>query len=44
MNSNWGLVDPLRKRIRDRKKKREALSHRAQREFLRWLEALEAAE
>lgn len=44
MNSNWGLVDPLPKRIRDRKKKREALSHRAQREFLRWLEALEAAE
>jgi methylenetetrahydrofolate--tRNA-(uracil-5-)-methyltransferase len=36
MNSNWGLVDPLPKRIRDKRKKREALAERAQREFLEW--------
>ncbi|MCJ7628523.1 MAG: FAD-dependent oxidoreductase, partial [Longimicrobiales bacterium] len=37
MNSNWGLVDPLVERIRDKKKKREALAHRAQGSFLGWL-------
>lgn len=37
MNSNWGLVDPLVERIRDKKKKREALAHRAQGSFLAWL-------
>ena len=37
MNSNWGLVDPLPKRIRDKKKKREALAERAQKDFMDWL-------
>jgi methylenetetrahydrofolate--tRNA-(uracil-5-)-methyltransferase len=37
MNSNWGLVDPLPKRVRDKKKKREALAHRAQEVFHSWL-------
>lgn len=37
MNSNWGLVDPLPRRIRDKQKKREALAQRAQRDFLQWL-------
>ena len=37
MNSNWGLVDPLPKRIRDKRKKREALAERAQVDFLAWL-------
>ena len=38
MNSNWGLVDPLPDRIRDRKKKREALADRAQEDFLEWMD------
>ena len=38
MNSNWGLVDPLPTRIRDKKKKREVLAQRAQGDFLAWLE------
>jgi len=38
MNSNWGLVDPLSERVRDRKVKRERLSMRAQADFHRWLE------
>jgi methylenetetrahydrofolate--tRNA-(uracil-5-)-methyltransferase len=38
MNSNWGLVDPLPHRIRDRRQRREALAERAQRDFLAWLE------
>ena len=37
MNSNWGLVDPLAERVRDKKKKRDALARRAQEDFLRWL-------
>ena len=37
MNSNWGLVDPLPQRIRDKKKKREALAERAQADFMTWL-------
>jgi len=37
MNSNWGLVDPLPTRIRDKKKKREVLAERAQRDFREWL-------
>ena len=36
MNSNWGLVDPLPQRVRDKKKKREMLSHRAQEDFEQW--------
>jgi methylenetetrahydrofolate--tRNA-(uracil-5-)-methyltransferase len=43
MNSNWGLVDRLPRRIRDRKMKREALSERAQRDFLAWLGEVEAS-
>jgi methylenetetrahydrofolate--tRNA-(uracil-5-)-methyltransferase len=39
MNSNWGLVDPLSKRIRDRRVRREALSERAQADFLSWMAA-----
>jgi methylenetetrahydrofolate--tRNA-(uracil-5-)-methyltransferase len=37
MNSNWGLVDPLPERIRDKKKKREALAQRSQEAFRQWL-------
>jgi methylenetetrahydrofolate--tRNA-(uracil-5-)-methyltransferase len=37
MNSNWGLVDPLERRIRDKRKKREALACRAQEDFERWV-------
>ena len=37
MNSNWGLVDPLPTKIRDKRKKREALAERAQRDFQEWL-------
>jgi methylenetetrahydrofolate--tRNA-(uracil-5-)-methyltransferase len=37
MNSNWGLVDPLPQRIRDKKRKREMLAERAQREFGAWM-------
>ena len=39
MNSNWGLVDPLRRRIRDRKARREALARRARNDFLAWMRA-----
>ena len=38
MNSNWGLVDPLPNRIRDKRKKRLALAARAQADFLAWME------
>jgi methylenetetrahydrofolate--tRNA-(uracil-5-)-methyltransferase len=37
MNSNWGLVDPLPKRIRNKGEKRRALAARAQGEFERWV-------
>lgn len=37
MNSNWGLVDPLEERIRDKKKKRLVLARRAQEDFLGWV-------
>ena len=43
MNSNWGLVDPLPRRIRDKRKKREALARRAQSDFLEWLDGAEGA-
>jgi methylenetetrahydrofolate--tRNA-(uracil-5-)-methyltransferase len=39
MNSNWGLVDPLPVTIRDKRRKREALADRAQRDFLGWISA-----
>jgi methylenetetrahydrofolate--tRNA-(uracil-5-)-methyltransferase len=37
MNSNWGLVDPLPRRIRDKRKKRLALAARAQEDFVAWV-------
>lgn len=37
MNSNWGLVDPLQKRVRDKKVKRELLAERAQLDLLAWM-------
>ena len=38
MNSNWGLVDPLPVRVRDKRERREALAGRALRDFLAWVE------
>jgi methylenetetrahydrofolate--tRNA-(uracil-5-)-methyltransferase len=38
MNSNWGLVDPLAKRVKDKKQKRELLAERASAEFTGWME------
>ena len=38
MNSNWGLVDPLEERVRDKQRKRESLAERAQSHFLAWME------
>jgi methylenetetrahydrofolate--tRNA-(uracil-5-)-methyltransferase len=38
MNSNWGLVDPLEERIKDKKRKRAALAARAQEDFSSWME------
>jgi methylenetetrahydrofolate--tRNA-(uracil-5-)-methyltransferase len=37
MNSNWGLVDPLEKRVKDKRRRREALGERAQADFLAWV-------
>ena len=37
MNSNWGLVDPLGERVRDKRVKRERLGARAQADFLAWV-------
>ena len=41
MNSNWGLVDPLPRRIRDKRKRREALAARAEAELEAWMEGEE---
>ena len=38
MNSNFGLLDPLENRIRDKKVKREALAARGQQDFTKWME------
>ncbi len=38
MNSNFGLVDPLPERIRDKQQKRAMISERGQRDFARWME------
>ncbi|MCG6956666.1 MAG: methylenetetrahydrofolate--tRNA-(uracil(54)-C(5))-methyltransferase (FADH(2)-oxidizing) TrmFO [Gemmatimonadetes bacterium] len=38
MNSNWGLVEPLPDRIRDKHAKRAALARRAQADFESWME------
>jgi methylenetetrahydrofolate--tRNA-(uracil-5-)-methyltransferase len=37
MNSNWGLVDPLDRRVKDKRQKREFLGERAQVHFLAWM-------
>ena len=39
MNSNWGLVDPLNRRVRDKVRKREMLAERAEADFRAWMEA-----
>ncbi len=46
MNSNWGLVEPLGERVRDKSARRTALGERAFTDFLAWMEAsgLEEAE
>ena len=38
MNSNWGLVDPINERIRDKGERRVRLAARAQADFGAWLE------
>jgi methylenetetrahydrofolate--tRNA-(uracil-5-)-methyltransferase len=38
MNSNWGLVDPLLERERNKRRKRERLASRASSDFGAWLE------
>jgi methylenetetrahydrofolate--tRNA-(uracil-5-)-methyltransferase len=37
MNSNWGLVEPLDRRVKDKTAKREMLAERAQTDFLAWM-------
>ena len=37
MNSNWGLVDPLPKRVKNKKEKRQILAQRAQDDFSTWM-------
>jgi methylenetetrahydrofolate--tRNA-(uracil-5-)-methyltransferase len=39
MNSNFGLLDPLPERVRDKEQKRERLSARAHEDFAAWMEA-----
>ncbi len=38
MNSNFGLIDPLEERIRDKQRRREVLSERGQGDFAEWME------
>jgi methylenetetrahydrofolate--tRNA-(uracil-5-)-methyltransferase len=38
MNSNWGLVEPLPERVRDKSAKRRALAERAQTDWLAWMD------
>ena len=38
MNSNWGLVDPLNQRVKDKVRKREILAERAETDFRAWME------
>lgn len=40
MNSNWGLVDPLDRRVRGRAARRRLLSERARTDFERWLDTV----
>jgi folate-dependent tRNA-U54 methylase TrmFO/GidA len=37
MNSNWGLVAPLGKRVKGKKQRRQMLAARAQEDFLTWM-------
>ncbi|HST58972.1 MAG TPA: methylenetetrahydrofolate--tRNA-(uracil(54)-C(5))-methyltransferase (FADH(2)-oxidizing) TrmFO [Longimicrobium sp.] len=41
MNSNFGLLDPLDRRVKDKEEKRAILSQRAQADFAAWMEANE---
>ena len=38
MNSNWGLVDPLNQRVKNKAQKREMLAERAETDFRAWME------
>jgi len=38
MNSNWGLVDRLNQRVKDKVRKREMLAERAETDFRAWME------
>lgn len=37
MNSNWGLVDPLPQRVKNKREKRARLAERAQDDFITWM-------
>lgn len=37
MNSNWGLIDPLPRRVKNKKEKRQILAQRAQDDFMEWM-------
>ncbi|HYW11071.1 MAG TPA: FAD-dependent oxidoreductase, partial [Longimicrobium sp.] len=41
MNSNFGLLDPLDRRVKDKEEKRAILSQRAQADFAAWMETHE---
>lgn len=41
MNSNWGLIDPLNQRVKDKKLKRVKLAERALAEFLDWMKSVD---
>ena len=38
MNSNWGLVDPLQRHVRERSRRRALLAERALSDFLTWMD------
>jgi methylenetetrahydrofolate--tRNA-(uracil-5-)-methyltransferase len=46
MNSDFGLLDPLEERVKDKHRKRELLVERAQADFAAWMAAhrVESAE
>ncbi len=39
MNSNWGLVDPLSGRVKNKRRKREMFAERADADFAEWMAA-----
>jgi methylenetetrahydrofolate--tRNA-(uracil-5-)-methyltransferase len=39
MNANFGLLDELEERVRDKKRKRELFAERALRDMQSWIEA-----